>query len=81
MQVCQKIFKTGGPRCPVVAIMNVLSCPEAQFLSGPLYLTLLRKKCWWFYENVWYAQIPLRVNQINKFMEGIYCQHLKKVFH
>ena len=41
--VTQKIFKIDGPKCPVAAIIKLLSKrPESLMSSGPLYLTPLR---------------------------------------
>ena len=43
--VTQKLFKIGGPKCPVAAIIKLLSKrPEALISSGPLYLAPLNVK-------------------------------------
>ena len=52
----KKIFNHGGPRCPVAAILKLLSKrPESLISSGPLYLTPLRKERQWCEATVWYA--------------------------
>ena len=52
----QKIFNIGGPRCPVAAILKLLSKrPESLTLSGPLYLTPLRKERRWCEATVLYG--------------------------
>ena len=64
----QKIFNIGGPRCPVAAILKLLSKrPESLTSSSPLYLTPLRKERQWCEATIWYGRSSVGVNQIDKF--------------
>ena len=70
--VTQKLFKIGGPKCPVAAIIKLLlKRPEALISSGPLYLAPLRKELEWSEAKEWYARSPIGVNQIDRFMDSI----------
>ena len=70
--ITQKLFNIGGPRCPVAAILKLLSKrPETLTSSGPLYLTPLRKERQWSETTVWYARSSVGINQIDKFMGSI----------
>ena len=52
--VTQKLFKIGSPRCPISAILKLLSKhPESMRTSGPLYLAPLRKERDWSKANIW----------------------------
>ena len=68
----QKMFKIGGPRCPVPAILKLLSRrPESMNTSSPLYLAPLRKERDWSKAKVWFARGGLGINTIDKLMEMI----------
>ena len=70
--VMQKLFNIGGPRCPVSALLKLLSKhPEGMKASGPLYLTPLTKEHDWSKAEVWFVRGDLGVNSIAKLMEMI----------
>ena len=61
--VTQKLFQTGGKKCPVGAYELLVSkCPSELKCHGPLYLTPLRKDRFWDKTEVWFAKIPLGVS-------------------
>ena len=63
--VAKKTFNIGGQRCPVAAILKLLSKrPQSLASSGPLYLTPLRKERGWPTFTVWYARSSLGINKI-----------------
>ena len=68
----QKVFETGGPRCPTAALLILLSKrPVSMKASGPLYLAPLRKERDWSKAEVWFASGALGVNTLDKLMEVI----------
>ena len=67
--VTQKLFRTGGKKCPVGAYELLASKrPSELKCHGPLYLTPLRKDRLWDKTEVWFAKIPLGVNLIDTFV-------------
>ena len=70
----QKPFPIGGPRCPVAAIMKLMSKRPSNLQDeGPLYLTpkILNEGEKWQELEVWFKRVPLGVNSIDKLMASI----------
>lgn len=62
------MFAVGGPRCPVMLLEMMLSKrPDELKLSGPLYLTPLRKPR----PDLWYSKQPVGIHTVNGFMKAI----------
>ena len=70
--VTQKLFRTGGKKCPVATYELLISKrpPELKF-HGPLYLTPLRKNRLWDKADVWFTAVPIGVNSIDTFLQKI----------
>ena len=64
----QRMFATGGPRCPV-GIMEAMIAkrPDELKSTGPLYLRPLPQPK----GAVWYTKQPVGVNTINRYMKDI----------
>ena len=64
----QRMFAVGGPRCPVMLLKMMLSKrPDELKLSGPLYLTPLRKPR----PDLWYSKQPVGIHTVNGYMKAI----------
>ena len=70
--ITQKIFRTGGVRCPIAWFEKLVLKRPLEFKdSGPLYLTPLRKERNWTKSPVWYSKKPLGEHSINNFICNI----------
>lgn len=68
--VTQKLFRTGGMKCPIRAYELLISKRPPKFKShGPLYLTPLRKDRSWDNTEIWFTKVPLGVNSIDTFCQ------------
>ena len=66
--VTQKLFRTGGKKCPVGAYELLVSKRPSELKHhGPLYLTPLRKDRSWDSTEVWFIKVPLGINLIDTF--------------
>ena len=67
--VTQKLFRTGGQRCPVTAYELLISKHPADLKdNGPLYLSPLRKERVWSKAPVWFSTTPLGIHSIDTFV-------------
>ena len=67
--VTQKLFRTGGPQCPIAHFEKLLQKrPPGLQDSRPLYLTPLRKERDWTKAPVWFSRTPLGVHSIDTLM-------------
>ena len=70
--VTQKLFRVGGPKCPIACLEKVLSKrPDDLCDNGPLYLCPLKRERDWLKAPVWYSRCPLGINSINSFIKGM----------
>ena len=67
--VTQKLYRTGGQRCPVAAYeLLILKRPTELKDHGPLYLSPLRKERQRTKSPVWFSKTSLGVHSINNFV-------------
>ena len=68
--ITQKLFRTGGKKCPVEAYELLVSKRLSELKShGPLYLTPLKKDRSWDKTEVWFTKTPLGINSIDTFVQ------------
>ena len=67
--VTQKLYRTGGQRCPVAAYELLISKRPAELKDhGPLYLSPFRKEGQWSKSPVWFSKASLGVHSIDNFV-------------
>ena len=68
--VIQKLFRTGGNKCPVACLEKLFSKrPEDLADNGLIYLCPLHKERNWTKEPIWFSHTPIGVSSINSFMQ------------
>ena len=67
--VTQKLYRTGGQRCPVAAYELLISKRPTELKDhGPLDLSPLRKERQWSRSLTWFSKAPLGIHSIDNFV-------------